>query len=156
MYRFRGPPTTSTDDSEATEVLLVHPGGPYWANKDEGSWSLPKGEYGPGADPLTVAKTEFEEELGKVPPPGPFRELGSVKQRGGKVVLAWAAEGDLDTSDTRSNTFEIEWPPRSGRRARFPEIDRATWFNLEEAERRLLKSQLPFISRLKAMVGSDR
>lgn len=130
------------------EVLLVHPGGPYWAKKDEGSWSLPKGEYEPDEDPLEVAIREFREELGLDPPEA--REpalLGEVRQPGGKLVSAWALPGDLDVGVVRSNTFTMEWPPRSGRSAEFPEVDRAGWFDLETARRKLLPGQLGLLDR---------
>ena|SRR5438477_6479632 len=128
------------------QVLLVHPGGPFWRNKDEGAWSIPKGEYGEGENALAVAKREFAEELGIDAPSGEYRALGEVRQRGGKVVTAFAAEGDVDVSEVRSNTFEIEWPPKSGKHASFPEIDKAEWFTLAEARVKILGSQLPFIN----------
>lgn len=131
------------------EVLLVHPGGPYWAKKDEGAWSVPKGEYGEGEEPLEVAEREFGEELGADPPDvGDAVFLGEVHQPSGKRVSAWALEGDLDTSNVRSNTFTMEWPPRSGRTAEFPEVDRAGWFDLGTARRKLLRGQVAFIDRL--------
>jgi predicted NUDIX family NTP pyrophosphohydrolase len=130
------------------EVLLVHPGGPFWARKDHGAWSIPKGEHGDDEEPLECARREFAEETGTVLPEGALVALGEVRQRAGKVVRAWAAEGDLDPATVRSNTFEIEWPPRSGRRQAFPEIDRAEWFGLEEARERLLAAQAPFLDRL--------
>jgi predicted NUDIX family NTP pyrophosphohydrolase len=130
------------------EVLLVHPGGPYWAKKDDGSWSLPKGEYEPGEDPLEVAIREFREELGVDPPAAKDPMfLGEVRQPGGKIVSAWALPGDLDVRVARSNTFSMEWPPRSGRTAEFPEVDRAGWFELETARRKLLRGQLALLDR---------
>ena len=132
----------------APEVLLVHPGGPYWARKDAGAWSIPKGEYEDGEDPQACALREFEEELGVGLPPGKLAELGSVKQKGGKVVKAWAAEGDLDADSVRSNTFTMEWPPRSGRTAEFPEIDRAGWFGVETAREKLVPAQAELLDRL--------
>jgi predicted NUDIX family NTP pyrophosphohydrolase len=132
------------------EVLLVHPGGPFWTNKDEGAWSIPKGEIDdPGDEPLAVARREFEEELG-VAPPGTDAAvpLGEVRQAGGKRVVVWAVEGDLDASRITSNTFEIEWPPRSGRTRSFPEVDRAEWYGLDEARGKLLEGQRPFLDRL--------
>jgi predicted NUDIX family NTP pyrophosphohydrolase len=126
----------------------VHPGGPYWARKDAGAWSIPKGEYEDGEDPQACALREFEEELGTALPPGELIELGDVKQKGGKVVTAWAAEGDLDADAVRSNTFTMEWPPRSGRTAEFPEIDRATWFGIEAARTKLVTAQAEFLDRL--------
>jgi predicted NUDIX family NTP pyrophosphohydrolase len=140
------------------EVLLVHPGGPYWAKKDDGSWSLPKGEYEPDEDPLEVAIREFREELGVDPPEarGPTF-LGEVRQPGGKLVSAWALPGDLDVEVVRSNTFTMEWPPRSGRTAKFPEVDRAGWFSLEEARRKLLPGQLGLLDRFSELseAGSE-
>jgi predicted NUDIX family NTP pyrophosphohydrolase len=137
-----------TDDG--VEVLLVHPGGPYWRRKDEGAWSLPKGEIDdPGEDPFQVAVLEFTEELGvHVPSTDGAVPLGEVRQPGGKVVQAWAIEGDVDVSDLRSNLFEMEWPPRSGRTQEFPEVDRAEWFAPEDARRKILKGQAPFLDRL--------
>jgi predicted NUDIX family NTP pyrophosphohydrolase len=132
----------------APEVLLVHPGGPFWARKDAGAWSIPKGECDDGEDSRACALREFEEELGIALPPGELVELGSVKQKGGKVVSAWAAEGDLDVASVRSNTFTMEWPPRSGRTAEFPEIDRAEWFGVEEAREKLVAAQTEFLDRL--------
>jgi predicted NUDIX family NTP pyrophosphohydrolase len=135
------------------EVLLVHPGGPYWAKKDEGAWSLPKGEYEPDEDPLEVALREFEEEIGKTPPdPAGVVWLGELRQPSGKIVSAWAVEGDVDVRDVQSNTFEMEWPPRSGRTREFPEVDRVAWFRLEEARRKLLPGQLGFIGRLSELL----
>ena len=130
------------------EVLLVHPGGPYWAKKDDGSWSLPNGEYEPDEDPLEVAFREFREELGADPPEGqdPIF-LGEVRQPGGKLVSAWALPGDLNIETVVSNTFSMEWPPRSGRTAEFPEVDRAGWFDLETARRKLLAGQLGLLDR---------
>jgi predicted NUDIX family NTP pyrophosphohydrolase len=128
-------------------VLLVHPGGPFWAKKDVGAWSIPKGEYDEGEDALVCAKREFVEELGRMPE-GEFRALGEVVQRGGKRVIAWAIEGDLDVNVIVSNTFEMEWPPKSGRRRSFPEVDRAAWFTVEEAQTKILAAQRDFIARL--------
>lgn len=131
------------------EVLLVHPGGPLWARKDAGAWSIPKGEYEPGDDPGAAALREFEEELGSPPPAAAaLVELGTVRQPGGKLVTAWAAPGDLDPETVVSNTFELEWPPHSGRFQQFPEIDRAAWFPAAEARARLLRGQLPFLDAL--------
>ena len=137
------------------EVLLVHPGGPYWARKDEGAWSVPKGEYDPGEDPHEVARREFEEELGVAPPDAAAEPLGEIRQSGGKVVTAWAQRGDLDVTDVHSNTFEMEWPPRSGRMQEFPEVDTAAWFAIEEARRKLNRGQLPFLDRLIGVVEED-
>jgi predicted NUDIX family NTP pyrophosphohydrolase len=126
------------------EVLLVHPGGPFWARKDDGAWSIPKGEIGEDEDPLAAARREVQEETGAVPG-GTFLALAPVRQAGGKIVQAWAVESDLDPADIRSNTFEIEWPPRSGRRRTFPEIDRAAWFTIPVARAKILRGQLPLI-----------
>lgn len=130
------------------EVLLVHPGGPFWARKDLGAWSIPKGEVEHGEEPRERALTEFAEETGTDLRAAALRELGEVRQKAGKVVIAFAAEGDLDAEAIVSNTFEIEWPPRSGRRATFPEVDRAAWFGLEEARRRINPAQAPLLDRL--------
>jgi predicted NUDIX family NTP pyrophosphohydrolase len=132
----------------ALEVLLVHPGGPFWARRDAGAWSIPKGEYEDGEDPRACALREFEEETGTALTPGELVDLGDVRQKGGKAVTAWAAEGDLDADRIRSNTFAMEWPPRSGRMAVFPEIDRAAWFGLEEARDKLVPAQAEFLDRL--------
>jgi predicted NUDIX family NTP pyrophosphohydrolase len=132
---------------EGVEILLVHPGGPYYAKKDAGSWSIPKGEYKNGEDPAEVALREFEEETG-IRPRGRPCLLGRVKQKAGKVVTAYILEGDLDVETIRSNTFELEWPPRSGVRQHFPEVDRAGWFGLEEASRRILPSQGPLLDEV--------
>jgi predicted NUDIX family NTP pyrophosphohydrolase len=133
----------------AREVLLVHPGGPFWAKKDAGAWSIPKGEYEEGDDPRACALREFEEELGTAPPPAAgLTELGTVRQSGGKQVTAYAAPGDVDASAIRSNTFTIEWPPRSGRSQEFPEVDRAAWFGLAEARERINPAQAAFLDRL--------
>jgi len=135
------------------EVLLVHPGGPYWAKKDDGAWSVPKGEHGEAEEPLEVAAREFCEELGTDPPDvGGAVFLGELRQPSGKRVSAWALEGDLDTSNVRSNTFSMEWPPRSGRIAEFPEVDRAGWFDLDSARRKLLRGQVAFIDRLVSLL----
>jgi len=134
------------------ELLLVHPGGPFWKNKDLGAWSIPKGEYAEGEDPLAVAKREFEEETG-ARPAGDFLPLGDVVQGGGKVVTAFALAGDLDPATLRSNTFELEWPPRSGRKASFPEVDRAQWFSPAEARAKILKGQSELIARLLRAIG---
>ena len=135
--------------AEGIELLLVHPGGPYWAKKDDGAWSLPKGEYDPvteeGAD---AARREFAEELGQDPPSGELVDLGETKLKSGKVVRAWALEGDLDTDSIVSNTFEIEWPPRTGRRQEFAEVDRALWCNEQQARHKLNAAQAVFVDRL--------
>jgi len=127
----------------------VHPGGPFWAKRDDGAWSIPKGEYTDDEDPEAAARREFAEELGsRLPESAELRDLGEVKQKNGKVVVAYAAAGDLDTSTVHSNTFEMEWPPRSGRRQAFPEIDRAEWFALAQAREKLLPAQAAFLDRL--------
>jgi predicted NUDIX family NTP pyrophosphohydrolase len=131
------------------EVLLGHMGGPFWAKKDDGAWSIPKGEHDADEDPLAVAHREFEEELGSPVPAAHLVPLGAVRVTSAKVLTVWAAEGDLDATATRSNTFELEWPPRSGRLQEFPEIDRAAWFGLPEARTKLLEGQVPFLDRLR-------
>ena len=133
------------------EVLLVHPGGPFWRNKDVGAWSIPKGEIERGEHPADVALREFREELGAVIEQ-PLSELGEVRQRGGKRVVAFAVEGNLDCTAISSNTFEMEWPPKSGRRQSFPEVDRAQWCDLELAREKILASQTPFLDRLIELV----
>jgi predicted NUDIX family NTP pyrophosphohydrolase len=138
----------------ALELLLVHPGGPVWARKDDGAWSIPKGEHADGEDPLDCARREFEEETGTVPPVGALVALGEVRQRSGKRVSAWAAEGDLDADAVHSNTFTVEWPPRSGRMQEFPEVDRAGWFAPEDARRALVPAQAEFVDRLVAHLES--
>jgi predicted NUDIX family NTP pyrophosphohydrolase len=138
---------------ERLEVLLVHPGGPFWQRKDAGAWSIPKGLVDPGEDPLAAARREFAEETGATAD-GPATPLGVVTQKGGKVVHAWGVLGDLDPGAIASNTFEMEWPPRSGKRATFPEIDRAAWFDLEEARARILPAQAAFLDRLRDALGT--
>jgi predicted NUDIX family NTP pyrophosphohydrolase len=135
-------------DDGALEVLLGHMGGPFWARKDERAWSIPKGEHPDDEDALAAARREFAEETGTRPPDGPTLDLGEVPQSGGKRVTAWAVEGDLDPDRIESNTFELEWPPRSGRRQEFPEIDRAGWFDLGTARRKVVKGQVPLLDRL--------
>jgi predicted NUDIX family NTP pyrophosphohydrolase len=132
------------------EVLLAHPGGPYFARKDAGHWTIPKGEVDPDEDLLDVALREFEEETGHAVPAGELVALGSIVQKGGKVVHAWGAEGDLDPAAAVSNTFELEWPPRSGRSQTFPEVDRVEWFETDEARVRIRSTQAPLIDRLEA------
>jgi predicted NUDIX family NTP pyrophosphohydrolase len=138
--------------ASGVELLLVHPGGPFWKKKDLGAWSIPKGEYAEGEDPLAVAKRELEEETG-VRPSGDFLPLGDVVQGGGKVVTAFALAGDFDPATLRSNTFELEWPPKSGRKASFPEVDRAQWFSPAEARAKILKGQSELITRLLKAIG---
>ena len=130
------------------EVLLGHMGGPFWARKDERAWSIPKGEHPEAEDALAAARREFAEETGAPPPDGPTLDLGEVRQSGGKRVTAWAVEGDLDPAAVKSNTFLLEWPPRSGRRQEFPEIDRAGWFDLDTARRKIVKGQVALVDRL--------
>ena len=147
LYRLAG---------DGLEVLLVHPGGPFWARKDDGAWSIPKGEVEAGEEPLGVALHEFEEELG-VPPPiarDALVDLGTVRQKAGKIVAAWCGEGDFDPSGLESNTFSIEWPPRSGKLKEFPEVDRAAWFGLAEARVKVLEAQVELIDRLEALLGT--
>jgi predicted NUDIX family NTP pyrophosphohydrolase len=146
MYRGSG---------EALELLLVHPGGPFWANKDERAWSIPKGEYEEGEDPLSAAKREFAEELGSAPPARPFLDLGAIKQPSRKTIAAFAVEGDFDPATLRSNRFELEWPPKSGRQQAFPEVDRAEWFAPSEARAKIQPGQAPFIGRLLEGLGVE-
>lgn len=135
------------------EVLLAHPGGPFFTRRDEGHWTIPKGEVDPDEKLLAVARREFEEETGMPPPDGEPVDLGNIVQKGGKVVHAWALEGDLDVNRATSNTFELVWPPGSGRRETFPEIDRVAWFDPAEARRRLKATQIPLIDRLEAALA---
>ena len=134
------------------EVLLVHPGGPFWQKRDDGAWSIPKGEIAENETGIDVARREFQEELGVPAPEGELRVLGDIRQKGGKTVEAWAVPGDLDVTRSTSNTFEVEWPPGSGRVQQFPEVDRAAWFDLEAARRKLLPAQRTFIDRLEALL----
>ena len=139
------------DRAGTTEFLLVHPGGPYWARRDDGAWSIPKGGLEGEEDSRTAALRELDEELGEGAPdldPAELIDLGSIRQRAGKVVDAWAAEGEFDPAALDSNTFEMEWPPKSGREVEFPEVDRADWFDLEGARRKLLPAQGEFLDRL--------
>lgn len=138
----------------AIEVLLGHMGGPFWARRDAGAWSIPKGEIGPDEEPVAAARREFEEELGLPVPPGTLRPLGEVRQSGGKVVTAWAVEGDLDPKDVIPGTFELEWPPRSGQRRSFPEVDRVAWFDLDAAGHCIVAAQREFLSRLRDQLGA--
>jgi len=135
------------------EILIAHMGGPFWAKKDDRAWSIPKGEYREGEDPLAAARREFEEELGSPPIEGELLDLGEVRQSSGKRVRAWAVEGDLDATSITSNTFEIEWPPRSGRMQEFPEIDRAAWVDPDTARAKLVKGQVEFVDRLVEQLG---
>ncbi len=136
------------------EVLLGHPGGPIWANRDEGVWSVPKGEYEPDETAWDVARREFEEETGHQAPDEAPIDLGEIRQKGGKLVVAYALQGDLDPTAAHSNTFEFEWPPRSGLSITIPEIDRVAWFGPDEARRRIKESQIPFVDRLLAALSS--
>lgn len=135
------------EKDEGLEVLLVHPGGPFWMKKDDGSWSIPKGEFTEGEEPLAAAQREFQEEMGVVPA-GDFIELEPLKQPGGKLVFAWAVRGDFDPSGLKSNMFSMEWPPKSGKQREFPEVDRAGWFGIEAARSKILKGQEPFLDQL--------
>jgi predicted NUDIX family NTP pyrophosphohydrolase len=137
------------------EVLLAHPGGPFWARRDLGAWSLPKGEYQPDEDALDAARREFAEELGIPAPPGRVLPLGEVRQAGGKVVTAWAVEGDLDPEAIVPGTFELEWPRGSGQARTYPEIDRVAWFGLREAQERILAGQRDLLDRLVDRLGAD-
>lgn len=148
LYRF--------DRDGAVEVLLAHPGGPFWARRDDGAWSIPKGEYTESEDPWDAARREFAEETGLAPPDGPRLDLGAVKQAGGKVVTAFAVAGDLDdqpAAAAHSNTFELEWPPHSGTRREFPEVDRVAWFTVAQARAKLLAGQRAFLDRLTEQLG---
>ncbi len=144
LYRFTG---------ASVEVLIGHPGGPFWAKKDDGAWSIPKGEYVEGEDPWQTARREFEEELGKPPPDGPRIDFPPLKQPSGKIITAFAVRGDLDLDDTVSNTFTLEWPKGSGNVREYPEIDRVDWFSTSEARSKLLKGQRPLLDRLMAAVA---
>jgi predicted NUDIX family NTP pyrophosphohydrolase len=143
LFRLTGP---------EPEVLLVHPGGPFWAKKDDGAWSIPKGLYEPGEEPLAAAKREFEEETGSAPS-GDLSLLGTFRQPSGKIVMAYAGEGDFDIDRFRSNQFELEWPPKSGRRQSFPEADRASWFSLTDARRKVTKGQVAIVEALSRRLG---
>jgi predicted NUDIX family NTP pyrophosphohydrolase len=137
------------------EVLLVHPGGPFWRNKDDGAWSIPKGEIDAGENPEQAARREFAEELGGSASIGRLQALGEVRQRGGKRVIAFAGEGHFDPAALASNTFDIEWPPRTGRRQNFPEVDRAEWFDIEFARTKMLSAQIELLDRLLAIAGES-
>ena len=138
------------------EVFLVHPGGPFWAKKDDGAWSIPKGEIGDEEDPLAAARRELTEETGFEVPHGDEIALDPQRQPGGKIVHAWALKADVDPAALVSNTFSIEWPPKSGRNREFPEVDRAAWFTLDEARRKILKGQAPFLSQIEERIGTRR
>lgn len=139
----------------ALEVLIGHPGGPFWARKDDGAWSIPKGEQSEAEDAWQTARREFAEEVGLAPPGGPRLDLGVVRQAGGKVVTVFAVHGDLDVSEARSNTFELEWPPRSGKLREFPELDRVGWFTVEQARDKLLAGQQPILDRLVERLAAE-
>lgn len=136
---------------DGIEVFLVHPGGPFWAKKDHSVWTLPKGEYDEDEEPLAAAKREFQEETGFVPN-GTFVELGSIRQKSGKIVVAWAVEGDCDPAQLTSNTCEIEWPPRSGKRLEIPEIDRGSWFSAQTARIYIRPEQIPLLEALESRI----
>jgi len=136
---------------DALEVLLVHPGGPFWSKKDDGAWFVPKGELEAGEEPFAAALREFREELGSDAPSGEPLALGFVKNKSGKMIHAWALEGELDVQSVKSNTFSLEWPPRSGQLREFPEVDRASFFSLDEAARKIHAAELPFLERLTAL-----
>lgn len=137
------------------EVLLVHPGGPFWANKDLGSWSIPKGEFGDGEEPLAAARREFEEEIGSPPPEGDYQPLGEAKQASGKVVHAFALEADFNLEKFSSNMFQMEWPPKSGQKQEFPENDKAAWLPLGVAKQKIVKGQAVFLGVLAKILGLD-
>lgn len=139
----------------APEVLIGHMGGPYWTRKDAGAWTVPKGEHGPDEDPLAAAEREFAEEVGLPAPPGEDLPLGSIRQRAGKTVTAWARRADLDVAGASSNLFEVEWPPRSGRRAWFPELDRVAWVRLDEARTLVVAGQVELLDRLAAALAEE-
>ena len=146
LYRGRG---------TKLELLLVHPGGPFWAKKDQGAWSIPKGEYEPGEDSLAVARREFEEELGSPPPEASFIELGELVQPSSKVITAFAGQGDFDPAKLTSNHFEMEWPPRSGRLRSFPEIDRLAWFDYDTALIKIIAYQKPLLIDLRSKLSAQ-
>ena len=143
---YRGP-------HDGLEVLLVHPGGPLWTNRDAGAWSIPKGEYLDGEDPLDAALREFEEELGSAPPAGDAADLGEIRQKSGKRVRGWALAGDLDATAITSNTLEFEWPPRSGKLIEVPEVDRAEWFGLAAAREKINPAQVALLDRLEQLLA---
>lgn len=139
-------------DGSGMEVLLAHPGGPFWRNKDEGAWTIPKGEFTDDEDPLAAAKREFEEELGAKPPVSDYIALTPIKQKNGKIVHAWGVKGDFDPATLKSNTFETEWPPKSGHIKSFPEVDRAQWFAAEVAKQKLVFGQAALVDELLALI----
>ena len=140
-------------ERDGLEVLLIHPGGPFWKKKDDGAWSIPKGEFTSAEEPLAAARREFEEELG-APVTGEFLPLGMIQQSGGKTVYAWAVRGEFDPAVLKSNTFLVEWPPKSGRRQEFPEVDRAEWYSIKAARTKLLPAQTAFLDRLLQQIGA--
>ncbi len=140
-------------DSGGLDILLVHPGGPFWTRMDDGAWSIPKGEFRDGEDPLGAAKREFQEETGAVPPIGALIPLDPVRQPSGKTIHAWGIEGDFDVATLKSNLFSMEWPPKSARQQNFPEVDRAAWFPFKVARRKIQKGQLPFLTQLETRLG---
>jgi predicted NUDIX family NTP pyrophosphohydrolase len=148
LMLYRTPDEATGLNDEGVEVLIGHPGGPFWARKDDGAWSIPKGEYTEADDPWQAAQREFAEELGMPPPTGPRIELGTIKQPSGKVLTVFAVAGTLDVTDAHSNTFELEWPKGSGRIRTFPEIDRVGWFPITQARNKLSKGQVAFLDRL--------
>ena len=139
--------------SAGYEVFIVHPGGPFWAKKDSGAWSIPKGEFVEGEEPLAAAKREFTEETGQHAPAGAYEPLGQAKQPSGKIVYIWAIQANMDPAALHSNAVELEWPPRSGQRQSFPEVDRAGWFGLAKAKTKLVKGQVVFVERLAEHLG---
>jgi predicted NUDIX family NTP pyrophosphohydrolase len=143
-------------DAAGASVLLVHPGGPFWSKKDDRAWFIPKGELEDGEEPLLAAKREFREELGSEPPEGELIELGTVKNKGGKLIFAWALEGDFEIDTFVSNTFALEWPPRSGRTREFPEVDRAAFFSLQAARSKLHEAEQPLLDRLAVVLPTLR
>jgi predicted NUDIX family NTP pyrophosphohydrolase len=144
LYRFH---------NNLPEILLVHPGGPFWAKKDAGAWSIPKGEFEENENPLDAAKREVEEETG-IKVSGKLIELTPVKQKSGKIIYAWAVQGDFDDAEIKSNTFEIEWPPKSGKKQSFPEVDKAGWFTMEEAKQKIVPGQAPLIEELRTKLDA--
>jgi predicted NUDIX family NTP pyrophosphohydrolase len=156
MHKFSAGVLLYRRDNDGLGVFLVHPGGPYWQKKDLGAWSIPKGEYKAGEDPLSAAKREFQEETGFAPPTGEWISLSEVKLSSGKVVTAWAVEGDCDADAMRSNMFSMEWPPKSGKMQEFPEVDRAAWFTLPEAQEKIHPAQQEFLVRLAAIVRENQ
>ena len=156
MHKFSAGVLLYRRGNDGLGVFLVHPGGPYWQKKDLGAWSIPKGEYKAGEDPLSAAKREFQEETGFEPPTGKWISLSEVKLSSGKVITAWAVEGDCDAAAIRSNAFSMEWPPKSGKMQEFPEVDRAAWFTLPAANEKIHPAQQEFLVRLAAIVRENQ